>query len=549
MKRTSFLIVFMLLLCAVHLRATEADVNGIRYEFDDNTQTASVIPQENGYYAGNVVIPESVIYQNQTYNVSSIGEGAFAFCSDLTSVSMPNSVTIIDYMAFYGCSSLTSILLPDALLNIGSYAFDGCNGLTSVTIPHSVTTIGANAFNACNGLTSVHIDDLSAWCAISFGNFYSNPLSIAHHLFVGADEVTSLDIPVGVTNIGNWAFYGCTQLTSLTLPSSVTSVGPSTFSDCSGLSTVEWNAKDCSDYSSNTPFSTNPITTFIFGDSVQHIPAYLCYGLNSLTTITIPDNVTSIGNNAFKDCSGLTSVIISNHVTDISSNVFAGCNSLTSMIIPDNVTSIENSAFAYCSGLESVTIGNSVTSIAEGTFYGCSSLTSVVWNAIDCIDFDSLITPFYNDYNLYHLDLRSQITSFVFGNNVQHIPANLCSNMTNLSSITIPASVQSIGDNAFAMCSKLQNMTVYAVVPPSIAQNTFDGISRTTPVYVPTAGLNAYKADPLWRQMNIIGMDEGLSDVDYTAITSNAQKTLLNGQLYIHLSDGNLYTIMGLKAE
>ncbi len=101
---------------------------------------------------------------------------AFSNCSGLTSVTIPNSVTSIEYYAFSNCSSLTSITIPNSVTSIGMSAFRGCSGLTSITIPNSVTSIGYQAFWGCDGLTSV-------------------------------------TIPNSVTSIGEGAFYNCTGLT------------------------------------------------------------------------------------------------------------------------------------------------------------------------------------------------------------------------------------------------------------------------------------------------------------------------------------------------
>ena len=375
------------------------------------------------------------------------------------------SVTIPSTVTYNGTTySVTSI---------GELAFHYCYGLTSVTIPNSVTSIADYAFNYCYGLTSI-------------------------------------TIPNSVTSIGYSAFSSCSALTSITIPNSVTSIGSGVFYYCSGLTSVVWNAKNCADfYSSYAPFYeiSSQITSFTFGDSVQHIPACLCYGMNNLTSITIPNSVTSIGYDAFDGCSGLTSVVwnaenyseysfnlfddirsqitsftfgdsvkhipaymcyginnltsitIPNSVTTIGECAFYGCSALTSVIIPNGVMSIERETFRDCFSLTSITIGNSVTSIGYDAFYGCSSLTDITWNAISCDvfsgylgDLDPSFSPFY--------DICSNITSFTFGDDVEYIPSCLCFGMSQLTSLRIPNNVKVIASDAFCGCSGLTSVSL-----------------------------------------------------------------------------------------
>ena len=322
-------------------------------------------------------------------SVTSIGGNAFYGCSSLTEIKVadgnnvydsrnncnaiintssntlivgckntiiPNSVTSIGWCAFEDCSGLTSVTIPNSVTSIGSYAFRGCSGLTSVTIPNSVTSIGSFAFSGCSGLTKVIVPnfDIKNWCSIKFGNYDTNPLLYAHHLYSDENtEITELVIPDGVTSIGSEAFGGCSGLTSVTIPNSVTSIGSEAFGGCSGLTSVT------------------------IGNSVTSIGSGAFGGCSSLTSVTIPNSVTSIGDWAFDGCSGLTSVTIPNSVTKIGEYAFVDCSGLTSVTIPNSVTTIGGAAFYGCSGLTSMTIPNSVTSIGEYAFEGCSGLTSV----------------------------------------------------------------------------------------------------------------------------------------------------------------------------
>ena len=126
--------------------------------------------------------------------VTTIGKAAFRDCSNLISVTIPNSVKTIGGSAFEGCR-LTSVTIPNSVTEIGVRAFAECFALTSVTIPNSVTKIGGAAFIMCGALTSV-------------------------------------TIPNSVTEIGDDTFYWCKHLTSISIPNSVTKIGTSAFDDC-----------------------------------------------------------------------------------------------------------------------------------------------------------------------------------------------------------------------------------------------------------------------------------------------------------------------------
>ena len=354
MKKLLLFIFTLLLPLVASADASRININGINYNLSDYNQTAEVTYSTDSKYSGDVVIPETVTYNDNQYRVTSIEDWAFYGCRELTSINIPNSVNRIGLYAFKDCSGLTSITIPSSVTSIEKYTFYGCSGLTSITIPNSVTSIGNEAFRYCSGLTSI-------------------------------------TIPNSVTWIADGAFYGCTGLTSITISNSY--IGENAFYDCyvtkenfhnqrntipSGLTVCDVRTESGICIKGNALVRyLGKETTYSIPNSITNIGERTFQDCSGLTSITIPNSVTNIGEYAFCRCTGLTSINIPNSVTNIEKSVFSGCSGLTSITIPNSVTTIGGGAFSGCTGLTSITIPNSVTSIGEYAFYGCTGLTSI----------------------------------------------------------------------------------------------------------------------------------------------------------------------------
>ena len=295
--------------CGEHLNFTE----GLEFELTEKN-TYSVTGMGTAENVTELVIPA----YHDGKAVTEIGQFAFSGNAEIESVVIPNGVTAIDPHAFFGCSALAKISLPESVTAIDDAAFDGtayfenrqnwdgdvfyigkvlmkardtlsgeykikkgtrviaqgafmgvyldnkysgCPNLKAIVIPESLEFIGPSVFSYCNTLEKVMIDDLAAWCKITFADNYSNPLYHDAHLFLKGQEITDLVIPNGVSEIKAHAFVDCNGVRSVTIPSSVTTIGESAF---------EW--------------------------------------FESLESVTVGANVASIGGHAFYRCENLKDI-------------------------------------------------------------------------------------------------------------------------------------------------------------------------------------------------------------------------------------------------
>ena len=340
--------------------------------------------------------------------------------------------------------------------------FDAATGEGKLVFAGAITTIPDNAFGLCENLT---------W----------------------------IDLPLGVTSIGASAFSGCSSMEEITIPASVASVGEEAFKGCTGKAYINCNMPG-TDYWSNPPvsFSSAGFAEVVIGDSVTTIGIYAFSFCDSLTGITIPDSVTTIGERTFASCYSLTSITIPDSVTTIGVGAFGVCKSLTSVTIGDSVTTIGEWAFYSCSSLTSVTIGDSVTTIGQEAFAYCDSLTSVTIP-------DSVTTigsyAFYWCYSLTSITITDSVTTIGEG------AFEYCDSLT---SITIPDSVTTIGYAAFAYCYSLTSVYCEATTPPSLrGSSVFDGNASGRTIYVPEESVRQYKIAEYWSEYAdaIVGYD------------------------------------------
>ncbi len=403
----------------------------------------------------NMVIPASVTNPNNSTLYTVIGIESYAFMTNpnLTSVSIPASMTRINQQAFEGCTNLETVSIPEAngVTDVGGDAFSGTKWLNDQ--PNGVVYVGKVAYLGKNVSGDVSIND--------------GAVSISDEAFLNCTGLTSVTIPNSVTYIGSSAFFGCTNLTSITIPNSVTYIGGSAFSG------------------------------------------------SGLTSITIPNGVTDIRYEAFKGCTSLTSVTIPNSVTYIDDGAFYGCTSLTSITIPASVQTIMSGAFYECYNLKTVTIyapscflGNDdafsgcnddlqiyvfsdlvddykgaedwskyariikgltggYCGVDDPTTDGVDESTNVVWVLSGASPNYTLTIggtgkmASYSSVDQYPWnDYRSSITSLVFESGITSVCNGAFSGYSNLTSVTFQQGVETIGYSAFSSCSGLKSISI-----------------------------------------------------------------------------------------
>ena len=366
----------------------------------------------------------------------------------ITSATIANGITNIGQCSFYACSALTSVTIPNSVTSIGPEAFDRCSSLASISIPNSVTSIGDNAFYECSSLTSVAIPN--------------GVTSIGYSLFAQCTSLTSVTIPNSVTSIGYLAFWGCSALTSVSIPNSVTSIESSAFWNCS-----------------------------------------------SLTSIIIPNSVTSIENSTFKGCTSLTSVTIPNSVTKIGSFAFDNCHSITDIYVSWTTTaaiptwSYLNNKTPRSSINLHVPCGTTAQYQAKGGWKGCTILEgpyrgacgaqgdNLIWE-LTC---DGVLTisgtgEMYNWMSLADRPWHSLCTSIqrvVIEEGVTTTGLHAFYGASNLTSVSLPSTLQTLQFMTFFGCSKLTTLTIPSSVT-SVGNRCLEGCLALTDVYMSETG-------------------------------------------------------------
>lgn len=229
MKQTILrrLMLIAVLLTGVNAFAYDFKVNGIYYNILSEEDKTVSVTWGDTYYSYNIVIRNEVTYNNINYNVRCIDRGAFAYCCDLTEVSIPNSVTDIGDEAFYGCVKLSSIVLPKSITWIGRNILGNCDCLTSIIVENGNSQYDSR--DNCKAVIETATNTLLVGCKAT--NIPNSVTSIGEYAFKDC-AMNDINIPTSINSINNNAFQCCHYLTEITIPNSVNTIGDYVFCDC-----------------------------------------------------------------------------------------------------------------------------------------------------------------------------------------------------------------------------------------------------------------------------------------------------------------------------
>lgn len=402
----------------------------------------------------------------------------------VTSANIPSqidgvAVTSLEYTAFYDHSKITSVTLPDTITVIQDNVFRDCPYLTSVTLGKNTTSIGDTVFY--NTVRLSHID------------FGDSLISIGELTFANCDSLTSMTFPKTLEVLGEAAFYHCGQLanvlfaagsdmiigdnafstcvklTSINIPSRVKSIGTAAFNNCVSLINVTF--EEGIEAIHQAAFMDTKITTLTLPHSLKHTD-WAFYNLTTLTSVTLPSDAVAIGEHMFENCIRLASINIPTSVREIGDSAFEGCVSLTQVKIPESVTKLGEGAFQDCIHLVSINIPAGVSVISDYLFSGCL--------ALEAVPISDKITSIGN-WAFYRCETISELN---IPSSVKTIGSSAFRSMDSLLELSLPDSVTSLGSYAFMDATNLNKIKLSQSIP-TIGEGTFYNCSSLSEITIP----------------------------------------------------------------
>ena len=534
MKKLRFLITIIAgLWCCVMTNAYDFTVSGVYYQITSSSTVSVTYRSYNDndesdfydtYYTswGDVVIPETVTYNGNTYTVTAIGNNAF-HDGYIKSVVIPNTVKTIGQSAFEDVEALERITIPNSVTSIGRYAFRGCKDLRYPTIEAKLTTFPDRIFDGCTNLKEIVLPKTLTsigWRAFydctSLSWIYSESVespSLGANVFDNVPKSCILRYPEGsFDSYDSWSKY-------LTL-------------EKFRVDGIYYNVLSIDDKTVEVTFRGDAYNSYVdeyTGDIV--IPETVSYGgttftmtaiglsafsgCENVTSVTLPSTIKEIGEYGFNYCTKLASLNLPEGLTTIGPRALRICHSLTDVEIPTSVKTIGESAFYECKKMESITFRGPIASIGSSAFDKCDNLMKV--HVDDIADwcqmgFSNLkshpiaVNPIYGDYGntigskgALYVD-GEMVTALVIPDDVEKINDMAFINCEKITSVDFGSGVKVIGKEAFAGCCGLQSLSIPSNITliedfafnycQEISQITFEDASES--IVLGCGGLNDY---------------------------------------------------------
>ena len=497
------------LACCINLSAAVVN-NGIYYNVNTSDRTAEVVANPNGsLYSGDITIPSSFTHVSTvlqaTFTVTGIAGSAFANCTGITSISLPNTLTYIGSYAFMGCTGISAFALPSSVDSIGLGAFTSTRFQT-ISMQDAGIGRWPTYFAMYDALLNFSTGEMIAYANGNGEQYYavhSSCPKIAVGVFMNNPTLQYVSLPASLRTIENFAFYECNNLQVIisrsaepasaqsgaffSVPSGCTVYVPGG-SKAAYETAAEWRALTISDDS---------IKTQIY-DGIK-------YKLNLIGQYA---NVISNGTGAYSGAISIPRTVPfwgeEYYVREIEAYAFWGCP-ITSVSLPYNLRIIGDAAFMGCVHLASVYLDTDVSHIGLGAFALCPHLSRISV---------STYNQYYRTKNgvLYTMDMDTLIvypvgntdTEYIIPEGVTTIGYGAFAYDTTLLRVEIPSSVKNIEISAFWHCTELEHITCKAAVPPTCARDAFTDVPQNlVQLHVPNAYADAYGTTEPWKNFSI----------------------------------------------
>lgn len=444
-------VVVLLISTSVNAQNSTPDfkVNGIWYSINADGKTASadfsgtlyVVSQPSyDHDLGNVVIPETVEYNGETYTVTGINPYAFYFCT-LSSITLPSTLRTIGKMAFSGYP-LQTLELPSGLTRI-DYAAFAASQLKEIEIPDGIVSLPNNIFNQCYSLEKIVLP-----FALK---------TIGEGAFARCTSLKDILIPSGVTEIGVGSFFN-SGLESIVLPPNLKIINKNTFQ---GVPMTQIQLPDGVEIIDDNAFRNSGLVSIYLSANLDSIGKYAFYDCKKLDNIQLDDtHLRVIGDYAFLSCTSLSSVYeLPNTLETIGEFAFGNDSEILQISIPSSVTHIKKEAFRGCQKLI-LNLPASDMSVEEGAFYNIRE--------VHISDYDSWMKMatanrvfYYDNLSVWpHVyDAKGNIVSdYVVPEGITSIGSRHFYNNKDITSLKTPQSLKTIENSAFWGCSNLKSI-------------------------------------------------------------------------------------------